>query len=341
VPPARNLLLAGALIAIAVTDVVSSPAAESLGPIYSIGRTSPYLLRIDPHDGACIDSIRITLPGQFPTQGNGLAAHPQTGELWAVLRLIAVEGRELVTLDPWSGRATSVGNLGTDVSALAFDHDGVLYGLTGQSGDPTASLCRVDPTNAEMDSVAALVSGRGHALAYNPDEEFFMHATGEQQLELVDLYSFSVMSLPVSGYSWSSPKALTYAGDDRYYFAAEGSLFLVLDGSGVCDSVGVTRPTKGLALGQWTVDAPPGPLRETVLRAWPNPLRGGTLRIELTGTEPASGPLRIFDVHGRLVRELGPAAPDGTVSWSGRDGAGRPVPAGVYFLGGRTIVVLR
>jgi hypothetical protein len=340
VRPVHNALLLGALTTIVAGGAMPRAATGAPAPIYSIGRTAPYLLRIDPRDGACIDSVRITFPRQFPLQGNGLAAHPLTGELWAILRLMGVEGRELVTLDPASGRATSIGNLGTDMSALAFDHDGILYGVTGQTGEPPSTLCRIDPVTAELESLTTLSSGPGHALAYNPEEEFFVHAADEE-IEMIDLYSLTVWPFPVSGFPWSSPKARTYAGDDYYHFAAEGSLFLRLDANGVCDSVGVTVPTKGLALGQWTVDAPQAPPRELVLRAWPNPFRGGTLHVVLSDPGAANRPVGIFDVRGRRVGELDPVGPGGTNTWSGRDPGGRPVPGGVYFLGGRKIVVVR
>jgi hypothetical protein len=47
---------------------------------------------------------------------------------------------------------------------------------------------------------------------------------------------------------------------------------------------------------------------------------------------PAPEPIAILDVGGRILTRLAP----GVQSWSGVDAAGRPVPAGVYFLRGST-----
>jgi len=66
-------------------------------------------------------------------------------------------------------------------------------------------------------------------------------------------------------------------------------------------------------------------------RAYPNPFRG-SIRIE----SPSSGWIGVFDVRGSLVRVLRPgqsahAAPY-RGDWDGRDGHGRAVPTGIYFI---------
>ena len=69
------------------------------------------------------------------------------------------------------------------------------------------------------------------------------------------------------------------------------------------------------------------------LHGAPNPFREGTtLTIELV--RPGAATLRIHDAGGRLVRTLadGPrGAGRHSIRWDGRDAAGRPVAAGVYF----------
>jgi hypothetical protein len=73
----------------------------------------------------------------------------------------------------------------------------------------------------------------------------------------------------------------------------------------------------------------------------PNPFRAGAV---ISGV--AIGPLRIFDVTGRLVRTL-PGdehrTPSTEVFWDGRDDAGRLVPGGHYFIrsGGSKALTIR
>jgi hypothetical protein len=67
--------------------------------------------------------------------------------------------------------------------------------------------------------------------------------------------------------------------------------------------------------------------------ATPNPARG-TANLRFTLPAPAHVRLDIFDVAGRpvahLLDGLQPAGPQ-SVSWEGRDDAGRRVAPGVYF----------
>ena len=77
-----------------------------------------------------------------------------------------------------------------------------------------------------------------------------------------------------------------------------------------------------------------------VVTATPNPF-SGTVTIRLASAPREDVRVHIFSPTGRLVRELranptatdarGSAGPELHVSWDGRDGEGRPVPAGVYF----------
>lgn len=83
---------------------------------------------------------------------------------------------------------------------------------------------------------------------------------------------------------------------------------------------------------------PPDAGRAAVTRVWPNPA-AGSQRIEVTipaghgaGSEAL---LTLHDAAGRLVwrRGLGGLAGTTVLSWNGLGSDGRPVPAGIYFLG--------
>jgi hypothetical protein len=75
------------------------------------------------------------------------------------------------------------------------------------------------------------------------------------------------------------------------------------------------------------------PARLTLHPAAPNPF-GGATRIAWSAPRDTRATVRILDVAGRTVRVLhdGPiAAGEGRADWDGRNAAGRPVPAGVYW----------
>ena len=68
------------------------------------------------------------------------------------------------------------------------------------------------------------------------------------------------------------------------------------------------------------------------LSVWPNPSSG---EVVIIAEVPEPGRLSIYDVSGRLVREM--RTPDKAsgrveINWDGRDDAGAQVPSGVYFV---------
>jgi hypothetical protein len=82
---------------------------------------------------------------------------------------------------------------------------------------------------------------------------------------------------------------------------------------------------------------PPSAWRpDRALTATPNPARGAVaFAISLPPDAPVAGSpprLAIFDIRGRLVRELtAPASASSSVTWDGLDAAAQPVTSGIYF----------
>jgi len=86
-----------------------------------------------------------------------------------------------------------------------------------------------------------------------------------------------------------------------------------------------------------TVDGPPPPVGAVALTfagIAPNPT-AGVVRLSLAGSPGALVDVSVHDVRGRLVQRLaGVRLAGGTASitWNGRDHAGRMLPAGVYLV---------
>jgi hypothetical protein len=112
--------------------MVLAPSAAYAGRIlYSISRDDDLLRVVNPSTGSTISSVAITLTGKQVSFGNGLATHPVTGELFALLKLDGQTGRQLVTINTTTGVATSVGNTGDQFAALAFNSSGTLFAVVG------------------------------------------------------------------------------------------------------------------------------------------------------------------------------------------------------------------
>ena len=67
------------------------------------------------------------------------------------------------------------------------------------------------------------------------------------------------------------------------------------------------------------------------LAAFPSPFRSGTT-ISYLLPKPGPAAIAVVDAAGRVVRTLGIAHQASTVSWDGRDDAGRALSPGVYFV---------
>jgi hypothetical protein len=108
--------------------------------LYSVSRDDDLLRTIDPTNGSTLSSVTITLSGKTIFGANGLATDPGTGVLWAILKISGQSGRQLVTIDPDTGVATSVGNTGDRFAGLAFDSSGRLFGVTGDGAGVRENL---------------------------------------------------------------------------------------------------------------------------------------------------------------------------------------------------------
>ena len=83
-------------------------------------------------------------------------------------------------------------------------------------------------------------------------------------------------------------------------------------------------------------DAESAPVLQLGLAAWPNPARSGTLHVRYTLARQDDVRMAVYDVRGARVRMLQSQRDVGAgahvLTWDGRDGAGRVVSAGVYFV---------
>jgi hypothetical protein len=190
----------------------------------------PFLRTVDSADGSTVAgaSVAITLQGEVVIGATGLARHPQTGTLFAMLKLEGTSFRHLVTLDEWTGVATSVGNTGNKFAGIAFASDGTLYAVTGDGGGVPESLFTLSTVDGSSSLVRELGAGSdGETLAFNPDDGFLYHASGigtpnhpnGEQFETIDLDTLVTTNVPLSGFDYEELTALTFLDGD--FFAGD------------------------------------------------------------------------------------------------------------------------
>ena len=159
----------------------------------------PFLRTVDSADGSTVAgaSVAITLAGRGRNRSDRPRETTPRPELSSrCLRLEGTSFRHLVTLDEWTGVATSVGDTGNRFAGIAFASDGTLYAVTGDGGGVPESLFILSTVNGSPSLVRELGAGSdGETLAFNPDDGFLYHASGigtpnhpnGEQFETIDL----------------------------------------------------------------------------------------------------------------------------------------------------------
>ncbi len=211
--------------------------------LYSVDRDSDLLREIDPADGSTLSSIAITVAGQNVFGSVGLALHPISGDLFALLDDddVPAEGRRLVTIDPMTGVATVKGGTGDRFAELAFDAAGTLYGVTGKGTStlPRSTLYTLDTATAMPTFFLTLGNGLGggESIAFNPVDGLLYHLP-PAVIESIDLSTQMVTPIAtlIDISEWS---ALTYSAFSKDFLLADVRDNLCrIDGFGSYDLIG-------------------------------------------------------------------------------------------------------
>lgn len=258
-----RLLVIGVALSF-VLGLLAPSSAEAI--LYSISRDDDQLRVVDPTTAATLSGVTMTLAGNTIFGGNGLAVDPTTGVLWGVIRLSGQSGRELVTINPGTGVATSIGNTGDNFAGLAFDSAGTLYGVTGEfslSSNPE-SLFTLSKVNATPTLFMALGNGDdGESIAFNPVNGLMYHGSGwefnfdgiPEIFEKINLGTMTVTNIPIPKPPLGDEaEALTYSAANGAFFWVDGffsprQLFLVSPDGSTATLIGdLDHSSKGLAI---------------------------------------------------------------------------------------------
>lgn len=183
----------------------------------------PLLRTVDAADGSTVGgaSVVMTLEGQTVVGATGLARDPQTGILYALLKIQGNSFRRLVTLDEVTGVATDIGDTGHRFAGMAFASDGTLYAVTGDGDGVPEALFTLSTANAAPTLVRDLGAGSdGETLAFDPDDGLLYHASGigtpnhpnGEQFETIAPDTLVTTNVPLSGFDYEELTALTYSG---------------------------------------------------------------------------------------------------------------------------------
>jgi hypothetical protein len=223
--------------------------------LYAISNVDNQLRVLNPATGATLLRVPISLTGETVTGGTGLATHPSTQELWAILKLAGQPGRQLAVIDPATGLARSIGDTGDAFAAIAFDTAGTLYGVTGDGAASPETLFTLSTINAARTALRTLGrGGPGEALAFNPDDGLLYHASGNASalddgiFETIDPRSLTTTDIPLSCTPCGEMIGLTYQGSGLFLLTSQDSTLFTLTTSGMSSGVfDLESQIKGLA----------------------------------------------------------------------------------------------
>lgn len=242
---------------------------------------------------------------------------------------------QLFRFFPGSGAGGRVGLTGVHSSwACAYDAErDVLYGTQGQR------LFAIDPVSGVTDPRPGLIGFDLEDIAYDSIDHHVYGVSGTQLIRVdrdTGLGTVVGPTVSVGGIDYE-PISNRLIGHGQ----VTTTLWSIDPASGAATSIGTLASSvswEGLAVvpvpaaGTVAVE-PAASMRSAFLSGSPNPSRGS---VALAFDLPVAADTRVgvFDVQGRLVRDLGSgrrAAGPHHLAWDGRSDAGAPVAGGVYF----------
>jgi hypothetical protein len=287
----KRLITCGCFVVTIILMALLSLTAHAQSILYSVSRDDDLLRIVDPSTGSTISSVAITLAGKGVAFANGLATHPVSGQVFALLKLDGQTGRQLVTINPFTGVASSIGDTGDQFAGLAFNSSGVLFSVIGDKknqaggGLPPETLFTLNTSNAAPTQVLVLGHGNdGEAIGFNPNDGLLYHASGNDTggdgcvpfdpmvcveiFESVNPNTLAVTNLALSDAyvpltdSYSEVAALTHlSGNTLLLTDIDSNLYTITTGGVLTFVGGMDHVSKGLAF----VNAPPTSLVAAVL----------------------------------------------------------------------------
>eukprot|EP01034_Spumella_vulgaris_P004017 gene4017-5134_t len=173
-----------------------------------------------------------TLPGFTITGINGLALDPCGFQTYAILKVSGVSGRVLATINLQNAVCTQVGNLGDNFSAITFDRNGQLYGVTGDGATVPESFYSIDKTNGTATLLRALGNGAdGEVICYNYGSNQFYHWSGNGTIvyEKIDPLSPYTITGISSGTGFGETFGALYLSPNRFLISNIASSFRYQD----------------------------------------------------------------------------------------------------------------
>src|SRR5690606_16526800 len=139
-----------------LTAVNLSSYAQS--KLYMVSRDDDSLRIVDSATVSIDTTVVMTATGVVIDGATGLAIHPCSGVPYLLLKISGQSGRSLATVDS-IGNVSIIGNTGDNFASIAFDNNGILYGVTGDGANTSETLFTLNLNTAAATFAATLGNG--------------------------------------------------------------------------------------------------------------------------------------------------------------------------------------
>lgn len=151
----------------------------------------------------------VLIGGTTPVVITGLAFQPGTGILFGVTGSEFSPSRVLVTINPLTAQAVSIGIVGTvrfeNASDLSFAADGTLFGWTVRGGP----LMTIDPNTAARTVIGSSLNGtQSNGLAFTPNGTLYLAGPNAPG----DLYTVNLLTGAITSVVTLSNIPLNFGG---------------------------------------------------------------------------------------------------------------------------------
>ncbi len=165
-------------------------------------------------------TLTLTMPGSTIQSALGVAINPLNNRCFALVKISGSSQRRLVTVNTTTGVCSLKGNLGDQFSSLTFSPDGRLFAVTGDGATVPETLYEIDTTTAAKTLKTPLGNGNdGEVIAFNKDDGYIYHWSGTYFFEKIDTTTFTITSIPESGYTHSEVFGAVYTGSGNFLIA--------------------------------------------------------------------------------------------------------------------------
>ena len=203
---------------------------------------------------AVLSAKQVTMAGFTVTGVNSITWNSNNLLFYGIVK-VGTNNRRLATIDPLTGICTDIGPMGGQYSSLTFNSTtGVMYAIGGNgSGAISERLYSVNLTTGATTFLAGpfSVGADGEVIAYNYDDGFIYHWSGNATANMEKINSTTFAATPVvqSGTAHIEIFGAVYIGSGVFAVTDIASRALSITSAGVVSEVATGLPDDIRGLG--------------------------------------------------------------------------------------------